>query len=61
MFNPEYYKSKKDKLLQRKQVILQKYVNEAFSFTSDMVFIDEQIREIETQELESKTQDKPKK
>ena len=61
MYSEIYYKEKKEKLLQRKQGIFQKYVNEAFSFTSDTVFIDEQIKEIELQELESKIQDKPKK
>jgi hypothetical protein len=60
-YNEQYYKEKKDKLLQRKQIVLQKYVSSAFDFTQDMVYLDEQLKELESSKIESEQQSKPKK
>jgi len=60
MYSQQYYAEKKQKIEQRRQVNLQRYINFTFDFTNEAGELNNQMKEIEQQEAESKANEQPK-
>lgn len=56
MYNPTYYAERKVKIEQRRQVNLQRFINQTFDFTNEANYLNDQMKELEQQEQESKEQ-----
>ena len=57
MYSQQYYAEKKQKIEQRRQVNLQRYINFTFDFTNEAGELNNQMKEIEQQEAESRVMD----
>lgn len=60
MYSQQYYAEKKQKIEQRRQVNLQRYINFTFDFTNEASELNNQMKEIEQQEAESKANEQSK-
>lgn len=54
MYNSGYYSERKVKIEQRRQVNLQRFINQVFDFTNEAGYLNEQMKELEQQEQENK-------
>lgn len=53
-YNQQYFQEKKAKIERKRQINLQKYINSTFDFTNTAVELNNDMKEIEQQEAESK-------
>jgi hypothetical protein len=60
-FDEKYYSEKKQKLIQKAQIIQQEYLQGAFKFTNELTEISTELQKIEEWEKENIKQEEPPK
>ena len=58
-YNEKYYSERKQKIEQRRQTNLQRFINLTFDFTNEAGELNNQMKDIEQQEAESKANEQP--